>query len=111
MVQCAPNVGSCASVPGQGTRSHMLQLRVCILQQMILCVCVFSHLVVSNAGTLWTVAHQSPLFMEFPRQEYWSVLPFPTPEDLPDPGIKLGSLASPALVGGFFTTRATWEVQ
>ena len=81
------------------------------VQQMSLCVCVFSHLVVSNSGTLWTVAHQSPLFMEFPRQEYWSVLPFPTPEDLPDPGIKLGSLASPALAGGFFTTRATWEVQ
>jgi len=35
--------------------------------------------------------------MEFPRQEYWSELPFPSPGDLPNPGIEPGSLASPAL--------------
>ena len=35
-----------------------------------------------------TVFHQAPLFMEFPRQEYWSALPFPSPGDLPDPGIE-----------------------
>ena len=40
--------------------------------------------------TLWTVACQAPLFMEFPRQEYWSGLPFPSPKDLPDPGIESG---------------------
>ena len=51
-----------------------------------------------------TVAFQAPLSMEFSRQEYWSGLPCPTPGDLPDPGIKPMSLASPALVGGFFTT-------
>ena len=45
----------------------------------------------------WTVAHQVPLSMEFSRQEYWSGLPFPTPRDLPNPGIKLMSLASLAL--------------
>ena len=39
----------------------------------------------------------------FTRQEYWSGLSFPTPRDLPDPGIKFTSLASPVLVGGFFT--------
>jgi len=44
--------------------------------------------------TPWTVAHQSPLSMEFSRQEYWSVLPFPSPGDLPNPGIKS---MSPAL--------------
>ena len=44
-----------------------------------------------------------------PRQEYWSFLPYPTPGDLPDPGIESTSLASPALAGGFFTTSATWE--
>ena len=38
--------------------------------------------------TPWTLAHQAPLSMEFSRQEYWSGLPFPSPEDLPDPGIK-----------------------
>ena len=39
-------------------------------------------------ATPWTVAHQAPLSMEFSRQEYWSGLPFPSPGDLPDPGIK-----------------------
>ena len=38
--------------------------------------------------TLWTVAHQAPLSMGFSRQEYWSGLPFPSPGDLPNPGIK-----------------------
>ena len=45
----------------------------------------------------------------FSRQEYWSGLPFPTPGDLPDPGIEPESLTSPALAGGFFTSSATWE--
>ena len=40
--------------------------------------------------------------MEFPRQEYWNELPFPSPGDLPDPGMEL---ASRALAGGFFTTE------
>ena len=44
---------------------------------------------------------QAPLSMGFSRQEYWGGLPFPSPEDLPDPGIEPGS---PALTGGFFTT-------
>ena len=47
--------------------------------------------------------------MEFSRQEYWSGLPFPLPEDLPDPGIKPMTLKSPKLSGGLFTTSATWE--
>ena len=41
--------------------------------------------------TPWTVALQAPLTMGFSRQEYWSGLPFPSPGDLPNPGIKLGS--------------------
>ena len=44
--------------------------------------------------TPWTVAHQTPLSMGFRRQEYWSGLPFPTPGDLSDPGIKPESPAS-----------------
>ena len=52
--------------------------------------------------TPWTVAHQASLFMGFPRQEFWSGLPFPSPGDLPDLGIKP---ASPELAGGFFTTE------
>ena len=47
----------------------------------------------------WTVGHQAPLFVAFSRQEYWSVLPFPPPWDLPHPGIKPESSASPALAG------------
>ena len=39
--------------------------------------------------TPWTVAHQAPLSMGFPRLEYWTGLPFPSPEDLPDPGLNL----------------------
>ena len=59
-------------------------------------------------ATLWTVAHQAPQSMEFFRQEYWSGLPFPSPEDLLNPGIKPASLTSPALAGGFFTSSTTW---
>ena len=47
--------------------------------------------------TPWTVAYQALLSMGFSRQEYWSWLPFPPLGDLPDPGIKLASLESPAL--------------
>ena len=52
----------------------------------------------------WTVAHQSPLSMEFSRQEFYSSLPFPTPGDLSNPGMEPVSLVSPALAGRFFTT-------
>ena len=44
--------------------------------------------VVSDSATPWTVAYQAPLFLGLPRQEYWSGLPFPSPGDLPNPGIK-----------------------
>ena len=54
-----------------------------------------------------SVAHQAPLSMGFSRPEYWSGLPFPPPEELPNPGIELASLRSPALAGGFFITSAS----
>ena len=61
-------------------------------------VLLFNHQVVSGSSvTLWTVACQAPLPMEFPRQEYWSGLPFPSPGDLPEPGINSGSNAFSAL--------------
>ena len=47
-----------------------------------------SHSVVPNSATPWTAAHQAPLSMGFSRQGYWSGLPFPSPGDLPDPGIE-----------------------
>ena len=74
------------------------------------CVCVFTQ----SCPTLcdpWTVAHQSPLSLEFSRPEYWSMLPFPSPGNLPNPGIKPVSLMSLVLAGGFFTTSTTWEFQ
>ena len=53
-------------------------------------------------ATRWTVAHQAPLSLEFSRQEYWSGLPFPSPGDLPDPGIEP---RSPALQVGSLLTE------
>ena len=50
--------------------------------------------------TLWILAHQAPLAMGFPRQEYWGGLPFPYPGDLPNPGTYISRL-----VGRFFTTE------
>ena len=53
-------------------------------------------------ATPWTVVHQVSLSMGFPRQEYWSNLPFPSPGNLPDPG---SEPTSPALADGVFTTE------
>ena len=52
-----------------------------------------NHLVMSPGlfATPWTIAPQAPLSVGFSRQEYWSRFPFPSPVDLPDPGIKHGS--------------------
>ena len=44
--------------------------------------------VMSDSAALWTVAHRAPLSMGFPKQEYWSGVPFHPPGDLPDPGIQ-----------------------
>ena len=60
----------------------------------------FSH--VRLFATQQAIACQAPLSMGFSRQEYWSGLPFPSPGDLPDPGIEP---MSPALTGWFFTTE------
>ena len=74
------------------------------------CVCIVSLFSrVQLFAVLWTVACQAPLSMGFSRQEYWTGLPCCPPGDHLDLGIKPRSLASLALAGGFFTTRATWE--
>ena len=67
---------------------------------------LFSHWI-NSFVTLWTVAHQVPLSMGSPRQEYWSGLPFPSPGDLPDPGIQP---VSPALADASFTTSESHSV-
>ena len=59
-------------------------------------------------ATAWTIAHQAPMSVGFLRQEYRSGLPFPSPEELPNPGIKP---ASPTLACGFFTTEPRGKPQ
>ena len=61
-----------------------------IMQSKNVCI---SHSVVSDSLIPWTVTHQTPLSMEFSRQEYWSGLPFPSPGDLPHPVIEPRSSA------------------
>ena len=68
----------------------------CWAQCVSVCVCVcvcesLSHVLLF--GTPWNVACQAPLSMGFSRQEYCSGLPFPSPGDLPDPGVEPGTLA------------------
>ena len=70
---------------------------------------VLSH--VQLFALLWTVICQVPLSTGFSSQEYWSGLAFPTPGDLPDPGIESTSLSSPALAGRFFATEPRGKLQ
>ena len=82
-------------------------------------MCVDRKIVVQSLSrvwlfvTPWTITRQAPLSMGFPRQEYWSGLPFPSPGDLPDMGIKPFSLVFPALAGRYFATdtpqKPGWE--
>ena len=67
-------------------------------------VVVYSLSHVRLFATPWTVAHQAPLSLGFPRQEYWRGLPFSSPGDLPATGIKA---ESPELAGGCFTAEPT----
>src|SRR5574341_630213 len=67
-----------------------------------ICLCAQFLSRVQFFATPWTVAHQAPLSIGFPRQEYWTGLPFPSPEYLLDLGIKP---TPPALAGSFFTTQ------
>ena len=77
---------------------------LCVCVCVCVCVCARAHACVLSQvrlfATPWTVAHQAPLSMGFSRQEYWNGLPFPTPGDFPDPGIKPAVLVFPALVLG-----------
>ena len=69
-------------------------------------VLLFSHKVVSNSFEIpWTVTCQASLPMKFSTRQYWSGLSFPTPGDLPNPGMEPVSLASPALAGGLFPLK------
>ena len=82
---------------------HYIQLRTISfriadllnLERLCGCLCLLSC--VRPYMTPRTIAQQAPLFMGFPRQEYWSGLLFPTPEDLPNPGIPPVSPVAPAV--------------
>ena len=78
---------------------------LCVCQPVRGCYC-FSC--VQLFVTVWTADWQAPLSMGFHRQKYWNRLPCPPP-DLSDSGIEPGSLMSPALACGFFTTITTSE--
>ena len=65
----------------------------------------FNSVRLSDSATLRTADHQVSLSLRFPRQEHWSGLPFPSPQDPPDPGIEPMSCT---LAGGFFYHWATW---
>ena len=60
-------------------------------------------------ATQWAIACQAPLSKEFSRQGYWSVLPFPSPGDLPGSEIQPVALRSAALAGRFLANSAIWE--
>ena len=82
-----PNRLPLRRAPRAGARGEQaLAYSLCIRWGSTRCV---SHPVMSDSAIPWTVAHQTPLFKEFSRQEYWRGLPFPSPGDLSDPGIKL----------------------
>ena len=87
----------------QSVGLHRVRLDWAAEQQQFACVKSLS--LVWLFTTPWTVAHQVPLFMGLLRREYWSGLPLPPPEDLPNPGTKPVSPASPATAGGCFTTE------
>ena len=83
------------------SRDITLSTKVCLVKAMVFPIvmygCEFSSVQLLNCvrlfATPWTVACQAPLSMTFSRQEYWSGLPFPSPEDLSDPGIEPRSAA------------------
>ena len=87
---CHPTISS-SVVPFSCLQSLLIYLEQCLHAQLL-----------RPFSILWTVACQAYLSMEFSRQEYWSMLPFPVSGDLPNPGIKP---VSPVLAAGFFTTE------
>ena len=85
--------------------------RMCVCVCVCVCACTRTHCLVWFFVTPWTVAHQALLYMGLSRQEYWTGLLCPPLEDLPDPRIEPGSLASPSSAGMFFTSWVTRKAQ
>ena len=87
---------------------HSLKIEGTFWYTKKILLCVYAVCIISSVWlfvTPWIVACKAPLSMEFSRQEYCIGLPFPSPRDLPNPGIEHTSSLSPELAGGFFTTE------
>ena len=110
-----PASWKCSSVISLGDHLHPWRLNsnTTLSTKLVLpswCACTLSCFSrVWLFVTLWTVAHQAPLSLQFSRQEYWSGLTCPSLGDLLNPGIKPASLESSALASRFFTTSKIWE--
>ena len=101
-IQCVDHRYSCSTKE----KRKKIQGLKCIL--VIILILKFRCLITNQVRLFvipWTVPCQAPLSMEFPRQEYWNGLPFPSPGDLPDPGIEPSSLAWQA----DFLPLSTWK--
>ena len=72
---------------------------------------MLSSSVVSGSATPWYVVPKVPLFVKISRQEYWSGLPFLTPEHIPNPGIEYISLGTPALARRLFNMHRLGSIQ
>ena len=83
-------MGRHASGPGM---ERLMGLCSVFMELIFLLSCVSGSVMSNSFESSWTVANQAPLSMGLSGQEYWSGLPFPTPGDLPNPGIKPGSPA------------------
>ena len=98
--------GQAKAAPSAGERSpaRVHSLLTNSASQAPCCACMPAQPLsrVQLSATPWTVVHQAPLSLGFPRQEYWSELSFPSPGALPNPRIEP---TSPALAGRFFTTE------
>ena len=93
-------------LPPWGLPFHLVYSFLCCTQDFKFNY-VLGHSVMSDSATPWTVAHKASLSMEFSRQEYWSRLPLPIPEDLLDPRTEPASSASPTLASRFLTSSTT----
>ena len=85
------------NIPGNGQTITMYSVGLLLMH-----VCMRTKSYLTLLGPPQTVAHQAPLSTGFSRQEYWSGLPFPSPGDLPNPGIEPTSPLPPALAGRIF---------
>ena len=94
--RCSLGVDAISSITFLREGDFLVHWVWCVYVGVLCCVQLFA--------TPWTIAHQAPLSMGFPRQEYWNRLPFSFPGNLPNPGIKP---TSPASAGRFFITKPT----